>query len=184
MRTIHDYEMDYYRYYGSRQPKHIKCFMEKDRSLRMLYYFRMVQYYSTKSKIRRNLYRYLLNRERNRLKIELPLTVKIGPGCRFIHPYNITFNGNVIAGKNLTMLKGSTIGNTHGTKGGTPRLGNNVYVGLNATVVGNIKIGNDVLICANSFVNFDVPDHSIVLGNPGVIHFKDEATKDYIANPV
>jgi len=164
--------------------KHLRSFFEKDRSLRLLFFFRKAQQYRGTSIFRFNLYRYLLNRERNRLKIELPLTVQIGPGCRFLHPYNITFNGKVTAGKNLTMLKGSTIGNTHGSKGGTPRLGDNVYVGLNATVVGDIQIGNDVLICANSFVNFNVPDHSIVLGNPGVIHSKDSATKDYISNPV
>ncbi len=183
MKTILDYEMDYKRYYGA-EYKRLKSFFEKDKSLKLLFFFRMAQYYSAKSKILCNSYRYLLNRERNRLKIELPLTVQIGPGCRFIHPYNITFNGKVVAGKNLTMLKGSTIGNTHGTKGGTPILGDNVYVGLNATVVGDIQIGNDVLICANSFVNFSVPDHSIVLGNPGVIHPRDEATKEYISNPV
>ena len=37
-------------------------------------------------------------------------------------------------------------------------------VGANAMVCGNIRIGNDVMIVANSFVNFDVPDHSIVIG--------------------
>ena len=31
----------------------------------------------------------------------------------------------------------------------------------------------------NAFVNFDVPSHSLVIGNPGVIHHKDGATKDY-----
>ena len=51
-------------------------------------------------------------------------------------------------------------------------------------VVGNIKIGNNVLIAPNSYVNFSVPDNSIVLGNPGVIKHSDNATKDYIMNPI
>ena len=36
------------------------------------------------------------------------------------------------------------------------------------------------MICPNSFVNFDVPDHSIVLGNPGVVHQKSNATEGYL----
>ena len=59
--------------------------------------------------------------------------------------------------------------------------GNCVAIGINATVIGNIHIGDDVMIAPNSFVNFDVPDHSVVIGNPGVIHSKDDATKRYIS---
>ena len=59
-------------------------------------------------------------------------------------------------------------------------IGNKVWIGPNATIVGKINVGNDVLIGANSYVNFDVPDHSIVLGNPGRIIRKENATQDYI----
>lgn len=41
-------------------------------------------------------------------------------------------------------------------------------------------MGSDVLIAAGAFVNFDVPDHSIVIGNSGVIHHKENASKYYI----
>ena len=54
-------------------------------------------------------------------------------------------------------------------------------VGINSTIVGNIKIGNNVLIAPNAVVNFDVPDNSVVIGNPGVIHHKENATEGYIA---
>lgn len=56
-----------------------------------------------------------------------------------------------------------------------------VYVGINSTIVGNIHVGNDVLIAPNTFVNFDVPDHSIVVENPASIHKKENATQGYIA---
>ena len=58
-------------------------------------------------------------------------------------------------------------------------MGRRVVIGLNATVVGGITVGDDVFIAANAFVDFDVPSHSLVIGNPGVIHHKDGATKDY-----
>ena len=59
-----------------------------------------------------------------------------------------------------------------------PDLGNNVIVGAGAKVLGPIKIGNNVLIAANSFVNFDVPDNSIVIGNKIIPN--DFATQGYV----
>lgn len=67
---------------------------------------------------------------------------------------------------------------------GVPLIGNNVWIGINAVIVGNVKIGDDVLIAPNSYVNCDVPNHSIVFGNPCVIRHKDNATEDYINNKI
>jgi serine O-acetyltransferase len=102
----------------------------------------------------------------------------IGLGFRFGHIGNIIIHSKSIIGNNVTVSQGVTIGKIHtGKKAGTPILGNRIYVGPNAVVVGNIKIGNDVIIGGNSFVNFDVPDNSVVVGNPGVIHFKENPTE-------
>ena len=85
-------------------------------------------------------------------------------------------------GNNVNLHKGCTIGRENrGKREGAPTIGNQVYVGINSTIVGNIRIGDDVMIAPNSFVNFDVPDHSVVIGNPGVIHRKENATQGYIA---
>ena len=43
---------------------------------------------------------------------------------------------------------------------------------------------NDVLIAPLAYVNFNVPDHSIVIGNPGKIIPKENATQGYIQNRV
>ena len=61
-----------------------------------------------------------------------------------------------------------------------PTIGNRVYIGINSTVIGNITIGEDVMIAPNTFVNQDIPPHSIVVGNPAVIHHKEYATDGYI----
>lgn len=71
-----------------------------------------------------------------------------------------------------------------GKRKGTPIIGNEVWIGANAVIVGNVKIGNDVLIAPLSYVNFDVPDHSIVVGNLAKIISKEFATKDYINNKI
>ena len=97
------------------------------------------------------------------------------------HPYNITVGGDVKLGKHVSLHKGCTIGRENrGKREGVPVISDNVYIGINSTVVGNIKIGNDVMICPNTFVNFDVPPHSVVIGNPGIIHHKDNATEKYL----
>lgn len=115
--------------------------------------------------------------------IEIPLTVKIGYGMQMIHPRNITINSQAVIGDNFTILKGATIGSQlRGKNEGAPTIGNNVYVGVNAVIVGKIKIGNNVLIAPNSYVNFDVPDNSVVLGNPGICHTSENATVGYIKN--
>jgi len=60
-----------------------------------------------------------------------------------------------------------------GTKGmgaqGVPALGNNVYVGVGAKILGNVRIGNNVKIGANAVVVHDVPDEVTVVGVPAQI---------------
>ena len=45
-------------------------------------------------------------------------------------------------------------------------IGNNVFIGMNATILKGVTIGNNVVIGANSLINKDVPDNSVVVGNP------------------
>lgn len=117
--------------------------------------------------------------------LEISTKAEIGEGLYLGHPYNITVAGGVKIGKNANLHKGCTIGRENrGKRAGVPTLGDCVYVGINSTVVGNVTIGDDVFIAPNSFVNFDVPPHSVVVGNPGVIHHRDNATENYIIHRV
>lgn len=86
-----------------------------------------------------------------------------------------------IIGANVNLHKGCTIGaENRGERKGCPIIGEKVYVGINSTIVGNIHVGNDVMIAPNTFVNFDVPDHSIVVENPASIHKKRMQHKDIL----
>ncbi|MDD6824940.1 MAG: serine acetyltransferase [Oscillospiraceae bacterium] len=99
-----------------------------------------------------------------------------------MHPYGITVNPNANLGENVTLFKGATIGSIRsGNRAGTPVIGDRVVIGLNSTVVGNITVGNDVFIAPNTFVNFDVPDNSLVIGSPACIKNKINASKDYLS---
>lgn len=125
--------------------------------------------------------RKLFNRYRAERYIELDAEAQIGAGLYFGHAYCITINPKAVLGKNINLHKGVTIGQENrGKRKGTPLIGDNVWIGVNATVVGAIKIGNDVLIAPDAYVNCDVPDHSIVFGNPCIIKHRDNATEGYI----
>jgi acetyltransferase-like isoleucine patch superfamily enzyme len=48
-------------------------------------------------------------------------------------------------------------------------IGNNVFIGSNATLLPNVRIGNNVVVGASSVVTKDVPDNVVVAGNPAKI---------------
>lgn len=117
--------------------------------------------------------------------LEISPDAKIGKGLYLGHPYNITVAAGTVLGDNVNLHKGCTIGiEVRGKRKGVPSIGDRVSIGINATVVGRITIGDDVMIAPNSFVNFDVPSHSVVVGNPGVIHHRDDATESYVCHIV
>ncbi len=133
----------------------------------------------------RLLYKILFVYYRNKSLVEMPLDINIGGGLYLGHPYCITINPKAIIGKNCNIHKGVTIGQENrGARKGTPIIGNEVWIGVNATIVGAVHIGDDVLIAPNTYVNCDIPDHSIVFGNPCIIKTKQCATEGYINNKV
>lgn len=126
-------------------------------------------------------YRWKLQKFRNRFGLEIPYTTNIGKGLYIGHPNSITINPKAIIGENCSIHKGALIGRENrGKRQGSPQLGNFVWVGINAVIIGNVTIGDDVLIAPNSFVNCDVPSHSVVFGNPCIIKHRDNATEGYI----
>lgn len=126
-------------------------------------------------------YRWKFMRLKNKRCIEIYGRCEIGPGLYLGHVSGITINSSTIIGKNCNIHKGVTIGaENRGPRKGAPVIGNEVWIGVNATVVGKIHIGDDVLIAPNSYVNCDVPSHSIVYGNPCIIKPSECATESYV----
>ena len=150
--------------------------------VRYMVYFRLSQ--NSKNKLRKYFYEYKLFKLCRKYGIEIKTDTKIGEGFCMIHPYNITVSPFAVLGKNVNMYKGSTIGNNTGNPKGAPIIGDCVQIGINATVIGGITIGNDVLIAPNTFVNQNVPSHSVVVGNPCRIIPKENATSQFIWNQI
>ena len=106
--------------------------------------------------------------------ISIPFETSIGSGFYIGHFGGIVVNENSVIGKNCNISHGVTLGESNrGEKKGCPVLGDNVYIGPGAKIVGHVRIGNDVAIGANCVVTHDVPDHSVVVGIPGRVISQD-----------
>ncbi len=91
------------------------------------------------------IYKKLFEISTKKKGIEFSVDNEIGYGFYVGHPYGITINAKAIIGNNVNIHKGVTIGQENrGKRKGTPCIGNNVWIGVNATIVGNVVIGNDV----------------------------------------
>lgn len=113
--------------------------------------------------------------------IQIPPSTRIGFGFRILHFGNIVINPQAQIGYNCNISQGVLIGGSDGAKKGYPVIGNNCCIFANAIVLGGIKIGDNVLIAPGAFVNFDVPENSTVIGNPGKIIPRPESpTRKYI----
>ncbi|MCX8522347.1 serine acetyltransferase [Chryseobacterium formosus] len=110
---------------------------------------------------------------------------KIGEGFYLGHWGMVAINPKVIIGKNCNIAQGVSIAQSNrGKQKGTPKLGDEVWVGPNAVIAGGITIGDNVIIAPNTYLSEDVPSNSLVIGNPCRIFNIANATEDYINNKV
>lgn len=102
--------------------------------------------------------------------LNIPYQAKIGEGLYITnHTTCIVINSSSILGKNVSIMQGVTIGGNMGKiKDGliAPCIGNNVFIGAGAKILGPVKIGENSMIGANSVVLKDVPKDSLAAGVP------------------
>ena len=92
----------------------------------------------------------------------------IGSGIMCYHPFATVINAKSI-GKNFQFRNSLTIGNKGNDNTLLPVIGNNVTVGAQVIIIGDIQIGDNVTIGAGSVVVKDVPSNVVVAGNPAKI---------------
>jgi serine O-acetyltransferase len=88
---------------------------------------------------------------------------EFGPGLVILHSIGVVINSQVRAGRNVVIEHGVTIG---AEKGQSPVLGDDVFIGAGAKIIGAVRIGSRVKIGANAVVTRDVPDGATVVGIP------------------
>lgn len=106
--------------------------------------------------------------------IYLPGRCQIGSGLHISHFGGIILNTQSSLGENCNISQGMTIGVKHAGKyAGVPKIGNRVYIGPNAILIGGIEIGDDAAIGAGAVVTKPVPPRAVMVGNPArIISYK------------
>jgi serine O-acetyltransferase len=95
----------------------------------------------------------------------------IGSGLMIDHGTGVVIGETTVIGKNCSLLHGITLGGT-GTsehRDRHPKLGDNVFLGCNVSVLGNIRIGDHSRVGAGSLVLKPLPPGSTAVGSPAVI---------------
>jgi serine O-acetyltransferase len=102
--------------------------------------------------------------------VEIHPAARIGRRFFIDHGMGVIIGETAVLGDDVLLYQGVTLGGT-GKEAGKrhPTLGDRVVVGAGAKVLGNITIGSDTRIGANSVVLHNVPPHSTVVGIPGKV---------------
>jgi serine O-acetyltransferase len=88
---------------------------------------------------------------------------EFGPEFVLVHSQGVVINGKVKGGRNVMLEHQVTIG---ADRDASPVLGDEVFVGAGAKIIGGVRVGNRVKVGANAVVVDDVPDDSTVVGVP------------------
>ena len=91
----------------------------------------------------------------------------------------IVIHNRVVIGDDCHIDQNVTLGGTSKIEQ-VPILGNSIYIGAGAKIIGPVKIGNNVVIGANAVVIKDIPDNSLVVGVPGKVVKTGIYKSDYV----
>ena len=118
-------------------------------------------YYNCNKKILYYISLIKLNHLRNRYGLNIGLNV-CGKGLKIMHLGSILTNGNVVIGENVAIHINTSFV-AQGTSDDVPNIGNNVVVGVGATVVGDVTIADGIAIGANALVNKSFLEQNIAI---------------------
>jgi serine O-acetyltransferase len=185
MQPLHFYELKYlirsdlYRYYAKTNATFfLKCLLgSSDPGFKYSFWMRVCSHLHKRPFSRFSLLfiaRKILSHYEFKFGISVPYRTSIDSGFYISHFGGIIVSEQAVIGKNCNISQGVTIGATNrGEKKGAPLIGDNVYIGPGAKIIGKVILGNNVAIGANCVVTKDMPDNAVVIGIPGrVISYK------------
>lgn len=105
----------------------------------------------------------------NVTKIWIPPKVRIGADFHIVNAEgSLSIHPDAVIGDRLGVMHNVTIGTN--MRDGAPIIGDDVFIGVNSTVLGAVRIGDRVRIGANTAVSTDVPSDSVAIGSPAKIY--------------
>jgi len=96
--------------------------------------------------------------------VDIDRETVIGEQFHIVHAGHISIHPQTVLGDRVGIMHGVTIGTNMGTD--VPVIGNDVFIGCNASVLGKVKVGDGARIAANSLVISDVPAGAVAIGVP------------------
>ncbi len=135
----------------------------------VLYLFVVDKYFRTLFYNRIGRSSYIISWLWRKSTIFFPICKDIGGGVYLAHPYSTILNAKKI-GENFTCRQNTTLGNKSDNETSKkPTIGNNVTLGANVVIIGDVEIGDNSIIGAGCVVTKNIPANSVVVGNPARI---------------
>lgn len=160
---------DFYRYYGDAMGGVHMCLficflaiVPLNESFKYTFWLRLSQNKTPLYPLARFMHWWLSHR----YQVHINRHVKIGYGFMIAHMTPMVMNWKTEIGNNCTVYQFCSIGSSTGR---AAKIGNNVYIGPHASIVGEVTIGDNVTIGAGSVVTKDVPNNATVVGTPAKV---------------
>ncbi|MDQ1910398.1 serine O-acetyltransferase [Paenibacillus sp. GD4] len=166
---------DLYRYEGKVNRKLLLANLRSTPGFQYTFWMRVCRYFGEARPhiLNKTLFfaaRQMLKHYRYKLTIDIPFGTEIGKGFYISHFGGIFINPEAKLGRNVNVSQGVTIGQaSRGERAGCPVIGDHVYIGPGAKLIGAIRVGDYAAIGANCVVTKDVPSHGVVVGIPGKV---------------
>ena len=174
---------DLYRYSGKTNLKLFLKHLLTQKAFKVSFWYRISRFfYLNNNKVMLLFSKIIYKQYQEKFCIDLSYKTAIGSGLCLRHVFGIAINDDAIIGNNVEICQNVTIGATpRGNRKGTPVIKDNVLLAPGCVVIGNISVGNNVIIGANTVVIKDAPDNSVLSGIPSEI-ISEKGSDGYIKN--
>jgi len=113
---------------------------------------------------------FLQNQLSTMFGVDIHPAAYIGCGVMFDHATGLVIGETAVVEDDVSILHGVTLGGTGKESGDRhPKIRRGVLIGANASIIGNIEVGQGAKVGAGSVVMKDVPPHTTVAGVPAVV---------------
>ena len=144
-----------------------------DMGFKHTFWFRSASFCRSRRLLRRTVYPFVwavYGHYQHKHGVWIPPVTKVGPGLLLEHLGDIVVNGRAVIGKNCNLSNSVTIGQSNrGARQGVPQIGDNVFIGPGAKIIGGISVGDNVAVGVNCVVVKDVPQGAVIVAEAGQV---------------
>ncbi|MBP3871355.1 MAG: hypothetical protein J6E46_10315 [Faecalicoccus sp.] len=134
---------------------------------KFVFWLRITRYFYEKNKIIFIISRLILKHYSYKYSFDISYKADIGKGLQIAHIGYIIVTSNTVIGENCRLRPGVVFGKVLSRESTGAVVGNNVEFGVGSKIIGDVHIGNNVIIGANAVVVKDIPNNAVVAGIPG-----------------